>query len=359
MDGDPTIRPGANGHVAAGEAAGIDTFGGRAYHRGMTGPGERAFFGPWGLRAGWRLLIFNAAFFLFGLLIKALLVSVAGGDPEWTAWNFFFIEIVSLAGSLACVHLMAGIEHRRLADYGFTRVGAFGRHFWEGGLWGLAAIGAVVAVMALAGGYAVRGLALKGSDLILSSVLWAAGLLLASLLEEIVFRGYELFTLASGIRFWPAAIVLSAFFGFYLHYVQKPNESLVDALSVTLIALFFCLTLRRTGNLWFAIGWHWTFNFGALFIFGFPNTGNRGGLPISGRLLDAVTSGPDWLTGGPTGAEASFIIFPVLAVLFVAFHFRHRQVKFRVDGRRGLTPTSPGPKRRPAAIPPRRGPFRI
>src|SRR5665647_2632704 len=47
IDVDPTIRPGADGHVAAGEAAGIDTFGGRAYHRGMTGPGERAFFGPW------------------------------------------------------------------------------------------------------------------------------------------------------------------------------------------------------------------------------------------------------------------------------------------------------------------------
>jgi len=46
-------------------------------------------------------------------------------------------------------------ERRRFGDYGFTRRGAFGRLFWEGGLWGLAAIGAVVAVMAAGGGYAV------------------------------------------------------------------------------------------------------------------------------------------------------------------------------------------------------------
>ncbi len=296
---------------------------------------RRVLFGPWGLRAGWRLLIFNIAFNLFGVLMKLVLVPVVGKDPEWTAPNFILIEAVSLAGSAACVYLMSRIERRRFADYGLTRRGAFGRLYWEGGLWGLLTIGAVVAAMALAGGYSVRGLALKGTDLIISALLWAAAFLLASLLEELVFRGYELFTLASGIRFWPAAVVWSAIFGFYLHYAQKPNETLVDGLSVTLVALFFCLTVRRTGNLWFAIGWHWTFNFGSLFIFGFPNTGNRGGLPLPGRLLDAATSGPAWLTGGPMGAEASLIIFPVLAVLFAAFHFRYRKVKYAVDGRRG------------------------
>jgi membrane protease YdiL (CAAX protease family) len=301
-----------------------------------TGRLNKILFGPWGLRAGWRLLIFNAAFYLVGIVMKLILVPLVGKEPEWTAAHFILIEAVSLAGSAACVHLMTRIERRRFADYGFTLRGAFGRLFWEGGLWGMATIGTVVAVMALAGGYSVRGLALKGVDIGLYVFLWAAGFLLASLLEEIVFRGYELFTLATGIRFWPAAIVLSAVFGFYLHYAQKPNETLADGLSVTLIALFFCLTVRRTGNLWFAIGWHWTFNFGSLFVFGFPNTGNRGGLPISGHLLDAVTKGSSRLTGGPMGAEASLIIFPVLALLFAAFHFRYRAVKYPVDGRRGL-----------------------
>jgi membrane protease YdiL (CAAX protease family) len=294
---------------------------------------RRVFFGPWGLRAGWRLLIFNAALFLLQTLAT---LALGGKDPKWTAESFLLLESVSLAGSAACVYLMARIERRRFADYGFTRRGAFGPLFREGAVWGLATIGTVVAVMALAGGYSVRGLALRGADILVYMLLWAAAFLVASLFEEIVFRGYELFTLATGIRFWPAAVVLSAVFGFYLHYSQKPNETLVDGLSVTLIALFFCLTVRRTGNLWFAIGWHWTFNFGALFLFGFPNTGNQGGLPIPGRLLDSMTRGPAGLTGGPMGAEASLIIFPILAILFAAFHFRHRTVKYPVDGRRGL-----------------------
>jgi len=297
---------------------------------------KKVFFGPWGLRAGWRLLIFNAAFMAAGILMKLILVPVVGEDPDWTARNFFLIEAVSLAGSAACVFLMAKIERRRFADYGLTRRGAFGRLFWEGGLWGLITIGAVVGVMALAGGYSVRGLAVGGMALVENAVLWAAAFFLASLMEELVFRGYELFTLASGIRFWPAAVILSTVFGFYLHYAQKPNETLADGLSVTLIALFFCLTVRRTGNLWFAIGWHWTFNFGSLFVFGFPNTGNKGGLPIAGHLLDAVTRGPALLTGGRTGAEASLIVFPVMAVAFAAFHVRFRTVKFPIDGRRGL-----------------------
>jgi membrane protease YdiL (CAAX protease family) len=297
---------------------------------------QKVFFGPWGLRAGWRLLIFNVAFNLFGVLMKLILVPIVGKEPEWTAANFILIEAISLVGAATCVYLMAKIERRRFGDYGFTRRGAFGRLFWEGSLWGLATIGTVVALMAAAGGYSVRGLALGGANLVGYALLWAAAFLLASLVEELAFRGYELFTLASGIRFWPAAIVLSALFGFYLHYAQKPNETWVDGLSVSLIALFFCLTVRRTGNLWFAIGWHWTFNFGSLFIFGFPNTGNNGGLPIAGHLLDSATHGSAWLTGGPMGAEASLIIFPVVAVLFAGFHFRYRTVKYRVDGRRGL-----------------------
>jgi hypothetical protein len=88
---------------------------------------RRILFGPWGLRFGWRLLIFNVTFNLFGVLMKLILVPVVGKEPEWTAANFILIEAVSLAGSAACVYLMVKIERRRFADYGFTRRGALGR----------------------------------------------------------------------------------------------------------------------------------------------------------------------------------------------------------------------------------------
>src|SRR2546428_14096417 len=99
-------------------------------------------------------------------------------------------------------------------------------------------------------------------------------------------------------------------------------EDLADFASVGLIGLFLCLTLRRTGSLWFAVGFHAGFDYAALTIVGAPNTGN-GGRPISDHLLATTFTGPDWLTGGPRGIEASLLAFPVIAVLFVLFDRRY------------------------------------
>jgi len=81
-------------------------------------------------------------------------------------------------------------------------------------------------------------------------------------------------------------------------------ENVADALSVGLIGLFLCLTVRRTGTLWFAIGFHFAFDFAALSLLGAPNTGNMG-KAAEGHLL-------------------------VIALLFALFHFRHRQVRFPI-----------------------------
>jgi hypothetical protein len=289
---------------------------------------NRVFFGPWGLRSGWRLLVFNAIFLLFSLAVTWIARRIYGpSEPEWTVQIFLVARIASLLIALLSVWAMAKIERRSFAQYGFSRQGAFGKPFWEGALWGILSVSAAVFLISLWGGYSIRGIALQGGEIFLFTILWALAFCIASVFEELVFRGYELFTLATGIRFWPAAVILSAVFGFYLHYVMKPNETWVDGLSVSLIALFLCLTVRRTGNLWFAIGWHFAFNFGALFLFGFPNTGNKG-LPVPKHFFEAMIQGPQWLTGGPMGAEASLFIFPVILVLLPAFHFRFKGARF-------------------------------
>src|SRR2546422_11526441 len=70
-------------------------------------------------------------------------------------------------------------------------------------------------------------------------------------------------------------------------------------------------------------GFHAGFDYAALTIVGAPNSGN-GGRPISDHLLVTTFTGPDWLTGGPRGIEASLLVFPVIAALFVLFHRRYR-----------------------------------
>jgi len=62
--------------------------------------------------------------------------------------------------------------------------------------------------------------------------------------------GYSQWVLSQGMNFWPAAALLSAGFG-ALHS-SNPGESKAGLIAAALIGFFFffCLTLRRTGDLW-------------------------------------------------------------------------------------------------------------
>jgi len=122
------------------------------------------------------------------------------------------------------------------------------------------------------------------------------------------------FTLAQAIRFWPAAVVLSVAFG--LVHSTNPGENKLGLAGVMLTRLFWCLTLRRTGNLWFAVGMHASFDFGETFLYSVPDSG----MVFPGHLSNATLAGPRWLTGGSAGPEASVCDFIVLLLFFYVFH---------------------------------------
>ncbi len=115
----------------------------------------------------------------------------------------------------------------------------------------------------LAGGYSPGSLALHGATLVRATLLWLLASLAIGFAEEYVFRGYPQFILTQGMGFWPAAFLISLLFG-ALHYFTKPYERWPDWASTGLLALLICLTLRRTGDLRFAIGFHAAFDFGAI-----------------------------------------------------------------------------------------------
>ncbi len=293
--------------------------------------GFKAIFrNPRELRAGWSFLLFTSLYLVlsagltFGL--RALLQDLPDG---WTPGVLIGSEAVSLFGGIVALAVMAKIERRTFAVYGVPLGAGVGRRFGEGALWGIAASGATILAIAAAGGYSVSGLALQGGALARSALLWGLAFLLIGVSEEIVFRSFPLFTLARGMGFWPGAIVFSAFFG-ALHFYTKPMETWLDGVSVGLIGLFLCLTVRRTGSVWLAVGFHFTFNFVSMALCGSPNTGNNG-QPIPGHLLAGVFHGPAWLTGGPMGAEASACVFPVLALLFGLFLLRFRTPAFPAE----------------------------
>ncbi len=99
---------------------------------------------------------------------------------------------------------------------------------------------------------------------------WGVMFLGVGLFEEFLMRGYMQFTLARSMGFWPAAGVLSIVFG-ALH-LNNPGEAWIGALAAGCIGFFFCLTLRRTGSLWFAVGFHAAWDWGESFFYSFRTT---------------------------------------------------------------------------------------
>jgi len=285
------------------------------------------FLGPTRLRAAWRVLAYIAITIVLGAVLRLLLLlSRVPLADTWTPGAFIAAELATFAIALAGMSIMARVDGLPLARFGLPSDAAFGSMFWEGSFWGFAAVVVLVAGIAALGGYHVHGVARNGGSLLVNAALWLAAMVMVGLSEELSFRGYPLAALADGIGFWPASVVLSLVFA-ALHYFGKPMESIADGLSVGLIGLFLCFTLRRTGSLWFAIGFHFAFDFAAIPFFGAPNSGNHGH-PVDTRLLDSSFSGPDWLTGGVCGIEASWLVFPLIAALFALVHRQYRGVRF-------------------------------
>jgi hypothetical protein len=280
---------------------------------------KKIFVGPDGIRAGWRFAMF--VFLLFGfskLFFWFLTTAFHYQEREgWYAADFLLDGVLSFVASLLAAWIMSRIEHRRFQEYGLTRRGTFGTDFWMGIAWGLGASVVMLAILWVLGFAKINGLALHGGELARYACLWGGAFLFLGFAEEFAYRGYAQATLSQGMGFWPAAFLLSAIFG-ATHYFFKPMENWVDATSVGLFGLFWCFNVWRTGTLWFAIGFHAMSDFADMVLFAQPNTGN-GGLPLNGHLLDITYSGPDLLTGGPRGTEASLIELVILAAMFLLF----------------------------------------
>jgi membrane protease YdiL (CAAX protease family) len=227
--------------------------------------------------------------------------------------RLLFGESIGLVSVLLAAWVMSRFEKRRVGEYGLPVRGAFGKLFWQGALFGLVEISTVLGVIAALGGYRFGEVAIHGSTLWRWAILWAVVFLAVGFYEEFAFRGYIQFTLAQGVGFWLAAIVLSLIFG--VMHATNPGESWVGLAGVVVSGLFWCLTVRRTGSLWFAVGMHASFDFAETFLYSVPDSG----MIFPGHLSNATLHGPAWLTGGTAGPEASVIEFVILGIFFLVF----------------------------------------
>jgi CAAX protease family protein len=285
----------------------------------------KVFVGRDGIRAGWRLAIFL-------LLVVALIAGLS-----FTARSFFHVkpptgpleplsflhnEGVAFFLVLFACWVMSRIEHRGISDYGLPVRGAFRRYFWLGILFGFGAITALMVSLKLAGVFRFGAIGLHGLEPYEYGGLWALGFLFVAFFEEFFFRGYPLFTLTTGMTFWPSAILLSVLFG--LIHLGNSGESRVGALEAGATGLLFCLLLRRTGDLWMPIGFHAAWDWGLTYFYGVPDSG----LAAKGHLFNPTFSGPAWLTGGSVGPEGSWLCLALYGNLWIIFALCLRRKKY-------------------------------
>jgi uncharacterized protein len=294
--------------------------------------GRRIFIGPRGLRAGWRFVLYLVLVFAIAAIggtIARLFGAKAGGAlkvKQVTPLQLGIFEGSFFLYNAIAAWIMGKIEGRKFGQYGLPLQQALRKDFWVGLVWGfLTTSGTLLAIFVLHG-VQVTGPTIHGGAILSAAGAWAITFLLVGLSEEFSFRGYTQFTLATGMGFWPAAFVLSALFG--LAHRGNSGENILGESSVVLFGLLFCLFLRRTGNLWWAVGFHMGYDWGQTFFYGVPDSGL---LPYH-NLLSASFSGPRWLTGGTVGPEASVFCPIALVIVGILFSLTYREARYRAPG---------------------------
>jgi len=242
---------------------------------------------------------------LFGLLMHAS--GPVTSPLAKNLWELGFRAGLPLLAYLALVKL---IERRRLRELSL-------RQLVPGTAIGLAAgallFSAVVGVLWLLGSYHVTG-----TD---PNAHWLAAALTvglgAGIGEEIMFRGVLYRIVEEGLGTWIALAISALFFGAV--HLGNPGATLWAGAAIAIEAgILFGLLYLVTRSLWVCMGLHAAWNFMQGTVYGIPVSGTH----ADGWLV-STRSGPDWLSGGVFGAEASVVALTLcllvsLALLVVA-----------------------------------------
>ena len=230
-----------------------------------------------------------AALFLVGEAWKSPLAGV-------------FLALIPLAAYRLVVRLAEGRSARELALPGAPAL------LGAGVIVGLGLFAAVYAVLGATGHLTFRGPAGTAG---LSA---AVGLnALAAVGEEIILRGAVFRVLEDGFGTLVALVLSAALFG--LLHGANPGATATSTMAIALEAgVLLGLAYAATRSLWLPIGLHFGWNFTEGGVFGAAVSG----MTAHGLLRFDVT-GPDLVTGGAFGPEASIVAVVVCLAAAVAF----------------------------------------
>lgn len=274
-----------------------------------------------------RIVFFAAMLIGFWFLVETVVAmsgwAMKSASPVQHALASLTRQLLpTLAAYLILVKL---IERRRVGELAPRDIPAFGT---AGLVAGAVLFSLVVAVLWLAGSYHVTGTN--------PQVDWLPAVLVtgigAGIGEEILVRGVLFRIVEEGLGSWWALALSALFFG--AAHIANPAATLWSSAAIAIEAgILLALLYAVTRSLWTCIGLHAAWNIMQGTVYGIPVSGSK----TDGWLVSRRT-GPDWLSGGAFGAEASVVALALCLTLSVILLVIARR-------RRALVP--PGWRRRP------------
>lgn len=240
----------------------------------------------------------------------------AGQTVTFTPTGQITQEGITLLVLLIAVWIMSRVEDRRFGEYGFGGNERRWPQLVQGLIWGFASLSLLVLALWATHLLVFDGRMLTGAAIFHYGILWLIGFFLVGLFEEFAFRGYIQYTLARGIGFgavgfWISALIWNFSFGFA--HGSNPGESPIGLFTAGFIGFIFCLSLWYTRSLWWAVGFHATWDWGESYFYGTADSGTL----AKGHLYGTHPQGTLLMSGGATGPEGSW--FAIAACLFIAF----------------------------------------
>jgi len=254
-----------------------------------------------------RIVFFAAMLIGFSLLTHAAVVTLG-----WTAkaadalhHAFAMLSIQLLPALLGYAILVGLIERRRPRELSPRTIPTWGL---TGLIAGAVIFSTVVGVLWLAGSYHVIGTDPQ-VDWLPDALVIGLG---AGIGEEVVARGVIFRIVEEGLGTWWALLISALFFG--IAHIFNPGATLWSSAAIAIEAgLLLGMIYHVTRSLWACVGLHAAWNIMQGTVYGIPVSGGA----AKGWLVSNRT-GPDWLSGGVFGAEASVVALGVSLLVTVS-----------------------------------------
>lgn len=148
-------------------------------------------------------------------------------------------------------------------------------------------------------------------------------MLCVAVAEELVFRGYILRNLMGSFNPIISLLISSLLFA-GLH-VMNSHFNVMAFLGIFSAGMLIGVNYIFTKNIWYAVAFHFLWNFFQGPILGYPVSG----IAINSQFIQDL-QGPDWLTGGAFGYEASVFVILLNTAVFL-FLYKQYSTKFRIS----------------------------